>query len=447
MRSFASSNSKFISIGLKYVKAFERSRNSLDSHGNDLVMNGKVLSSTLTLAITCAAFGSDFALHNRDRVVFYGDSITDNSPYTTFVETFVVTRFPNLNVRFFNAGVGGDRVSGGWMGPIDQRLPRDLFSRKPTVVTVMLGMNDGSYRPFDQGIFDTYRKGYQHIVDESKKQIPNARFFLIKPSPYDDVTREGTGYNSVLRQYGEYLAELAQKSGYSVIDMNTPVVDMLTAAKQNNAALASKIIGDRVHPGSAGHLVMAESILKNWGAPSTVSSTTIDAKSGSVQAENAKVSNVKLESTIRWTALEGALPFPLDRKNDQVKLVLRSSDFDQALNQETLKVTNLNPGKYKLSIDGMNVGTFDHATLAIGINLAEYDTPMTGQANTVFAVTSDRTQTRYFMWRQIEFGLAAQSASDVASVMKEYEKAEDSLIRLQHKLAKPVEHKFELSPG
>ena len=29
----------------------------------------------------------------------------------------------------------------------------------------MLGMNDAGYRPFDQGLFDTYSKGYQHIVD------------------------------------------------------------------------------------------------------------------------------------------------------------------------------------------------------------------------------------------------------------------------------------------
>ena len=33
-----------------------------------------------------------FALRDGDRVVFYGDSITDQRLYTTFVETYVVTR-------------------------------------------------------------------------------------------------------------------------------------------------------------------------------------------------------------------------------------------------------------------------------------------------------------------------------------------------------------------
>ena len=36
----------------------------------------------------------DFHLKNGDRVVFFGDSITDQRLYTTFTETFVLTRFP-----------------------------------------------------------------------------------------------------------------------------------------------------------------------------------------------------------------------------------------------------------------------------------------------------------------------------------------------------------------
>src|SRR5205809_6270511 len=93
-----------------------------------------------------------FALRDCDRVVFYGDSITDQRLYTTFAETYVVTRFPRLDVSFVHSGWGGDRVTGGGGGPIDLRLRRDVFAYKPTVMTIMLGMNDGSYRAFDQAI-------------------------------------------------------------------------------------------------------------------------------------------------------------------------------------------------------------------------------------------------------------------------------------------------------
>src|SRR5947209_13445275 len=104
-----------------------------------------VILAVSALAASARAQG-DFALKDCDRVVFYGDSITDQRLYTTFVETFVVTRFPTLDVSFVHSGWGGDRVTGGGGGKIDVRLDRDVFAYKPTVVTVMLGMNDASYR-------------------------------------------------------------------------------------------------------------------------------------------------------------------------------------------------------------------------------------------------------------------------------------------------------------
>ncbi|HEY7120205.1 MAG TPA: hypothetical protein VH475_26695, partial [Tepidisphaeraceae bacterium] len=82
-----------------------------------------------------------FYLHDGDTVVFYGDSITDQRLYTTFTESYVVTRFPKMKIAFVHSGWGGDRVNGGAGGPIDVRLPRDVFPYKPTVLTIMLGMN------------------------------------------------------------------------------------------------------------------------------------------------------------------------------------------------------------------------------------------------------------------------------------------------------------------
>jgi len=168
----------------------------------------------LTIAAVIFAAPETFYLKNGDRVVFYGDSITDQRLYTTFVESYVVTRFPKLNVTFIHSGWGGDRVTGGGGGKIDLRLSRDVISYKPTVVTVMLGMNDGNYRAHEQAIFDTYSGGYEHLVTTLKSALPGLRMTLIQPSPYDDVTRAATfegGYNAVLIRYGQFIKELAQK--------------------------------------------------------------------------------------------------------------------------------------------------------------------------------------------------------------------------------------------
>jgi hypothetical protein len=41
----------------------------------------------------CPGRRAAFALHDGDRVTFYGDSITDQREYTEDVEEYVLTRF------------------------------------------------------------------------------------------------------------------------------------------------------------------------------------------------------------------------------------------------------------------------------------------------------------------------------------------------------------------
>src|ERR1051325_11293650 len=240
-----------------------------------------VRSLLLITFVALQAQAEGFALKDGDRVVFYGDSITDQRLYTTFTETYVVTRFPKLQVSFVHSGWGGDRVTGGGGGPIDTRLERDVFAYKPTVMTIMLGMNDGSYRALDERIFERYRDGYEHIIQSVTKREPGIRITLIQPSPFDDVTQpprfEG-GYNKVLVRYGEFLKELADRKHCGIADLNGPVVAALEKAKETDADLAKKIVPDRVHPGPAGHLLMAGELLKAWHAPKTVTTVEIDSQ-------------------------------------------------------------------------------------------------------------------------------------------------------------------------
>lgn len=402
-----------------------------------------------TLAATVAAHAqTGFALKKGDRVVFYGDSITDNAWYPKFVELFVRLRYPDLDVRFYNAGVGGDRVTGGWMGPIDDRLTRDLFSRKPTVITVMLGMNDGGYQAPKDDITNAYKNGYQHIVDRFKKEAPNARVFLIQPSPFDDVTRAPGwpgGYNGVMKSFGDYVADLAKANGFATVDFNAPVVSMLEKANATDAGTAAKIIPDRVHPGSAGHMVMAEQLLLNWGATPAVANVVIDAKMGKSQGFHAKVSDLTAVGKVAWTQVDEGLPFPLDRKDPQVALALKSGDFDQKLNQEMLTVKNLDPGTYLLTIDGKPVGQFSADDLGNGVNLAQYETPMMAQARNVWGAVTQRVDSMYNTWRQLEVSMGWVNSPKRQKAIDAMNDLSDEMITLARNGAKPVKHSFELN--
>ncbi len=389
-----------------------------------------------------------FELHNGDTVVFYGDSITDQRLYTAFTETYVVTRFPALRGRFVHSGWGGDRVTGGGGGPIDLRLHRDVFPFKPTVVTIMLGMNDGRYRAYDPAIFDVFANGYRHIVDSIEAALPGVRITAIEPSPYDDVTRPPTfegGYNATLKRYSQFVRELATRDHLEDADLNSPVVAMLEKAKAQDPALAQKILPDRVHPGPSGHLIMAEALLEAWHAPAIVARTVIDAQAATVtECANCAVSDVSHAGDLTWMETDKSLPMPIDWKDPAVSLAMHSSDFVTALDEETLRVTGLASGRYTLKIDGGSVATFTAEQLAAGVNLADYDTPMLRQAAEVHSLTVKHNNIHFARWRTVQVPLDGDGFDD-APAQTALDQLEDQVIGDQHLAAQPKPHSFALA--
>src|SRR5437016_13628366 len=103
------------------------------------------------LCVSAFAQSNDFALKPGDRVVFFGDSITEQRLYTSYVQQFVISRYPDLNITFINSGWTGDTVNGNPCVPCAgvgalARIERDVVAYKPTVVTLLFGMNDGLYK-------------------------------------------------------------------------------------------------------------------------------------------------------------------------------------------------------------------------------------------------------------------------------------------------------------
>jgi len=404
--------------------------------------------------VSAAADQQPFYLHSGDTVVFYGDSITDQRLYTMLTELYGVTRYPKLNVTYIHSGWGGDRVTGGGGGPVDIRLQRDVFAYNPTVLTIMLGMNDGKYANHTDADDATYFAGLQHIVESVRQKLPKVRITLIEPSPYDDVTRpfilQPDGYNAVLIKYSDWIRKYASDNKLDVADLNRPVVDMLRAANTENPETAPKIIPDRVHPGTAGHLIMAEQLLKSWNARPVVSAVSIDAEAGTVtRSEFAEVKDVHTGESLTWTELDEALPLPFAEmlaadRDHSLALAIRSSDVTQALNQQPLQITGLHPGSYKLAIDGLDIGTWTAAELSQGVNLAILDTPMSKQAMDVRDLTVRHLDVHQFRWRTLQVPLQNVPIQSLGSTLKALDTTEAEIIEMQRTAAQPKAHTFQL---
>lgn len=415
-------------------------------------------------AMLCVAAGvqaqqHDFYLHDGDHVLFYGDSITDQRNYTMVVETYVITRYPGLKVRFTNSGWGGDRVSGGAGGDIELRLSRDVIPYKPTAISIMLGMNDGGYKAATEASDKAFFDGYRHIYETLQKELPQARITAIEPSPYDDVTRPpafpvqgGIAYNNVMVAYGKWIANFAHANHLMLADANTDFVHMLERANAADPANAKEILPDHIHPSFGGALMISEAILKAWNGRSIVASADIHVDDSKVRVEHTEHTSVQgLTSSngiVRWQQTDDALPLPFFQwqrmwgAGPAVDLVIKNSDLAQALNQEPLRVTGLRSGVYSVRIDGNSIGTFTSDQLNTGINLALLKTPMSEQAMNVYLLTQQHGDIHYDRWRhvQVPFGTTPTAAAAMTSL----DTLENTVVEQQQAAAAPKQHLFEV---
>ena len=355
------------------------------------IRTGIVLAATLLATI---AFASEkpTPFKDGDRVAVVGDSITQSRRTHSYIWNFYATRFPNRRVRFDNCGISGDSAGGAV-----RRFDWDIAIHKPTVATIMLGMNDvgrGSYGKNktsekdlarQKGSIDNYRKNMDTL--SQKLRAIGARIVYITPSIYDQTgtqKRENNyGVNDALGTCGDIVRKLADKYDGSVIDLHGPMTKINADGQKKDPNFT--IIGpDRIHPADVGQFIMATLFLEQQGVPPIVSRTEIDAASGRiVAAERCKVSGLKTSpNTVEFTSLEESLPCYVP---PATRPALKIVPFQEKLNREILQVKGLEEGNYEVVIDGTVSARATAAELAKGIDLAtSRNSPMMRQARKVW---------------------------------------------------------------
>ncbi|MBM4000454.1 MAG: SGNH/GDSL hydrolase family protein [Planctomycetes bacterium] len=333
------------------------------------------------------------ALAAGETLVFLGDSITHQCLYTQYVEDFFYTRQPGVRAKFHNAGVGGARA---WDAL--QRFERDVAAYHPKYVTVLLGMNDGTYQPYNDEVFQTYRTDMSQVIERIKaaRAIP----VLMTPTMFDSRAARLGGrtqqperlelYNSVLAYYGAWLREIAVENGYGFVDMYGPLNNLTLEQRRVNPSFT--MIKDAVHPDAPGQIVMAAALLEHMGQRGPLSNITVqpDAKGQfAVRATGGEAADLTVEGDrIRFTWTAKGLPFALpEEARPGAKLLA----LGHRMSREGLEVHGMKPGRYRLTIDGEPVGEFASAALERHIELQENEkTPQFRQALRVAELNKQR---------------------------------------------------------
>jgi len=356
----------------------------------------------LVFAVTVFAQPSKLPVPRRFRKgdvwVAVGDSITHSRRYHSFIYLYYATRFPEARFEMVNCGVSGDSAAGAV-----RRFSWDIEPHKPTVATVMLGMNDvgrGNYGKDKtdpklvarrQGSID----GHMRSMDKLSELLRGlgADIIYLTPSIYDQTAEiaryNNFGVNDALGTCGKRVAaELAPKYKAGVADLHGPMT-ALNAAYQAKDKTKTLVGGDRVHPGDMGQFLMAYFFLKAQQVPAVVAEMSLDASGKILASDNCTVSEARAAAgTVSFTCLEKALPYP-------VPLIAREAlelvPFLQSMNREMLTVQGMPQGDYVVVIDGEPVLAATAKELAAGLNLAVCKaTPMYRQALAVAELNDAR---------------------------------------------------------
>ena len=199
------------------------------------------------------------------KVVFIGDSITDcgrrdaNAPYgngyMSLVRSFVIGRYPELDVHFENRGIGGDTVR-----HLEARWDADVLAENPDWLIVKIGIND-VWRSFDSaglGAVDiedyetTYRRLLQSAVDRTGCRLIIAEPYVIEGDRSDPMRAQ-------MDRYGLVARKLASDFGAVNIQTQAAFDRVMEPTSPGDWA------DDRIHPNLAGHAVIAQAFLRAIG--------------------------------------------------------------------------------------------------------------------------------------------------------------------------------------
>jgi acyl-CoA thioesterase-1 len=201
----------------------------------------------------------------NERILFTGDSITDcgrsredsaqlGSGYVAIAAARLRASLGSDELKIFNRGISGNQVS-----DLLGRFDSDLLDLKPTVISIMIGINE-VWRRYDSNsptTVETYEKNYRTLLTRIREKL-EARIVLLEPFllhvPSDRHTwREDLNpkIDAVRRLAVEFKTELLPLDGI-----------FAQAATQAPAAYWAE---DGVHPTQEGHALIAETWLENTG--------------------------------------------------------------------------------------------------------------------------------------------------------------------------------------
>ncbi len=206
-----------------------------------------------------------FSLQPNDLILFQGDSITDcgrrgpqapiGKGYAFLISSWLSAARPEMEWRFENRGVGGNRVD-----DLLARWEEDCLALRPDVVSILIGIND-TWRRYDRDnprSAEEFERLYRQLLERTRDNATQ-RIVLMEPFNLPHPA-DRARWREDLDPKIHVVRQLAREFGAILVPL-----DGLFA--QASAARPCEFwLPDGVHPSPAGHALIAREWMRALAA-------------------------------------------------------------------------------------------------------------------------------------------------------------------------------------
>ncbi len=363
----------------------------------------------------------DLLLQPGDKLAIIGDSITEQKMYSRIIETYLTVCAPQLKITARQFGWSGETAEG-----FLHRMTNDCLRFQPTVATLCYGMNDFRYRAYDPQTAQWYSNNYSAIVT-SLKAI-NARVVLGSPGSVGKVPPWAVNNGATFEELNLDLCAfrnldigIAAQEKINFADVFWPMFVAGFDARQKYGNDFGLNGHDGVHPGWAGHLVMAYAYLKAMGLDGNIGTFTVDLGAKQAAVSDGHTLNSFENNTLSITS--SRYPFcatGATNDDNSIRAGMALVPFNQDLNRLTLIVKNGSAQNYDVTW-GDQTRTYTATQLAAGVNLAaDFSTnPFSSAFDKVDAAVTAKQNYETRQIKEIFHGPEGQTDPNAAAALTE----------------------------
>lgn len=214
----------------------------------------------IILLASFAVLSAFTVVQKKQRVVFFGDSITQQGAgangYIMMMGDMLKQKGLDNQYELVGAGISGNKVYDLYL-----RMEDDVLAKNPDVVIIWIGVNDVWHKKTSGTGTDAdkFERFYNAIIKKLKDK--HIKVILCTPAAIGEKTDYTNELDGDLNKYAAIIRDIAQKNNCPLIDLRKAFLDYNLANNKENKE-SGILTRDRVHLNETGNKFVAEEMLK-----------------------------------------------------------------------------------------------------------------------------------------------------------------------------------------